>query len=102
MTTATIDRITKEIDAARGRNDLAEVARLRFRLPLDERNQLDARHGRLFVTSAGRVGTVRPGGQMSLRPSLATGSPVATSTSQRGTTGGQGWPSAVSMHWSVE
>jgi hypothetical protein len=75
MTTATIERIKKDLTAARTRGDSAEITRLYFSLPLSERSEP----------------LVRPGGAARLQGA----------TYPRSDAPATGWPTIISMHPTV-
>jgi proteasome lid subunit RPN8/RPN11 len=77
MTTATIERIHKELTAARARGDRAEITRLFFSLPLTERSQP----------------VVRPGGSTRLQGATYPRSDAVSAPAT-------GWPT-ISMHPAV-
>lgn len=88
MTSTTIERLKQEIEAARSKGDGIAVARLRFEIPLAQRNEWDATRGHMVLTAAGR----------------GYHSPTATvieASSSFSSTPTNGWPSKLTMYASI-
>jgi hypothetical protein len=96
----TIAELTRQIAAARARGDGAEVARLRFQLPLSLRNELITATGRGYASP---LPSLRPSGPRERPPGTACGStptrtPYVPPSSQ---TAGVTPPTLVRISWKV-